>query len=116
MKIDFTQVVLDIEGKKIITAAEVRERRDGEGNLITPGTPEKYADLKFFAITALLNESEQIGGDEKFNRGMLAQRIYKEPEACEIKAEELAKIKSLIGNFPAWNAGVVTPVWLLLEK
>lgn len=90
MKIDFSKPLLALNGAALMT----RESTGDTRNLT----------LKEAAIEALMSEldNERATGEQKFRRGLLAQRIYESNSAVEITVEEAALIKDRIGRgYPA---------------
>ena len=70
-------------------------------------------DVCASGLLADLEEEKNLSGDEKLNRYILADRIYKSTEPIELKAEEIAKIKTLVGK--SHITLVVGQVYQLLE-
>lgn len=101
MKIDFTQPILDLDNKPVME----------EGKAVT---------LKKLAINSLLavliderQQPEQLDGETKVKHSLLAQTIYSKPENVELKAEEVALLKSRIARmYSPWS---VMRAWNLLE-
>jgi len=83
MKVNFAQELKTLDGRSI-----------------------KYADrgqmyLKDATLDALLatfQDEQNLPGEEKAKRYVLATRIYSNPEKLELKAEEVALIKKQIGR------------------
>lgn len=85
MKIDFLQQIKTLEGEAIPNP----DSKSGE-----------ILNLKAVCINALLTvdrESEQESGEKKYERYLLAQKIY-EGKLQEFKVEEIALIKKLVGK------------------
>lgn len=85
--IDVTQVVKDFDGEAI----NVGEDED-----------EQALTLRLVctrALTALFRD-ENIPGEDKLKRAILAERIYMQDEV-ELKAEEISMVKFLVGKFYA---------------
>ncbi len=102
MRIDVTQELVGFDG------GVIREKGDN-------GTSPIPMTLRSACCTALMatTPSEQnLGGDAKLQRYMLAQKLHNE-ESVAISIEELALIKKLVGEVFIIN--VVGAVWKLLE-
>lgn len=96
MKINFDQVLKELDGKSIV-----------DNN-------QKELTLKSVACNALsfsFND-EQISGEDKAKRGLLAMRLYANPD-IDLTIEEVALIKKLIGK--AYGPIVVAQAWGMLE-
>ena len=99
MKIDFSTVLVDIEGKALDSSPEDK----------TPATVSKVA------IEALLAtfSDETIEGAEKLKRWELASKIKNAVSLVDITVEEITLVKKLIGK--AFGPTVVGQVYQLLE-
>ncbi len=99
MKINFNQVLKDIDGEKAIPSDyEVGQcpncgfkngKVESRGNLT----------LKIAATRALnfnFEDERSLSGDKKAIRGLLAIRIYSNPENIDLEAGEIDEIKKLI--------------------
>lgn len=97
MKINFEQVLKELDGKII--------QIPGEGVDLT---------LKIVASRSLsmIFNDEQISGEEKAKRGLLAFRIYANSD-IDLTVEEVALVKKLIGK--AYGPLIVTQAWEMLE-
>jgi hypothetical protein len=91
MKINFNQPIKNIQGEEI-----------------------KDLTLKVVSVESLLAtfSDEQISGEEKAKRYLLATRIYANEE-LELTVEEIAKIKQLIGK--GYGPLIVGQAWEMLE-
>jgi hypothetical protein len=88
---------------------------DLEGHPITMGDKEEVLTVRSVcvrALTTLLPEDQKLAGDEKFRRGLLAERIHSSDE-IELKAEEIALLKKLIGQL--FSAVVILRIWRILD-
>lgn len=65
------------------------------------------------ALQALFQDEQGLSGEEKARRWALATRIYANPENIDLKVEEIATIKKLIGK--AYGPLVVGQAWEMLE-
>jgi len=105
MKINFTQLIKGLDGNPV-PEARVVDGREVLGEPIKLSAP---------CINSLLanDPNERVDGVEKLIRFALAQRIQQSTGEIEVKAEEIAKIKELVGKFmPTLIAG---SVWKILE-
>jgi uncharacterized protein YhbP (UPF0306 family) len=96
MLIDFKKELVDLEGVTLLDKNK------------------KSATLKGVAIDALMavyQDEQNLGGEEKLKRYELALMLSK--DMFEIKAEEVALIKKLIGK--AYGALIVGQAWNILE-
>ena len=95
MKISWDTTFKDLEGKEVLHK------------------PEEELTLKKMAVTALcqmVQQDQQMDGEEKFKLGLLANKISLDPNG-EFEVEEVALIKKRIGFlygpllvFQAYNA------------
>jgi len=72
--------------------------------------------LKSVAVEALqlsFADEQQISGEEKAKRWVLATRIYANPENIDLKTEEISIIKKLIGK--AYGPLIVGQAWKILD-
>lgn len=80
-----------------------------------PNGATKPASLRVMAAMALCGtyqDEQNLAGDEKFRRGMLAMKL-ENGGAEQLKAEEIAEIKKLIGK--AYGPWEVAQAWRLLD-
>jgi hypothetical protein len=90
--------------------------KDLEGKVINKDTEKKIEfQLKDACVNALMAEieGEKIDGNEKVSRYLLATKIQKANE-LDLKSEEIAKIKDLIGK--VYGVLVVGQCFEMLEK
>jgi hypothetical protein len=90
---------------------------DFDGNPIDGGSPEKpmpltLASVSVLALNALSREDENLAGDEKFKRGMLAYHIHK-GETDKLSVDDISLIKKLVGKL--YNPMVVVRAYQLLD-
>ncbi len=95
MKIDFSQVLTDLESKPIKT---------DEGELT----------LERVAVSALLQPAKDESGDTKYAKYKLIKAIHGATEPVELKAEEVSTIKAAIGS-SSFTAIVTGQAWDLIE-
>jgi len=95
MKINFMQTLKELSGAPICV---------GEKNLT-------LKDAACNVLSAAFSD-EQISGEEKAKRGLLAFRIYVNQE-IDLTVEELGLIKKLIGK--GYGPIVVAQAWDMLE-
>lgn len=100
MKIDITTQILNLQGEPF-------KNGDNEDSPLT---------LRDVCITSLSSviPKEDLDGVEKFKRYQLAQKIYSAHKEVTLTAEDISKIKELVGKI--YNIPVVGAVYLLLEK
>ena len=84
-----------------------------DGPLVEAGKPITLKQMAILALSVAIPDEQGVGGDEKFKRYQLADRISQSTEAVEVTAEEIAKIKMLLGK--GWGAMIVGPSYMLLE-
>jgi coproporphyrinogen III oxidase len=82
MKINFAQEFQTFGGEVL---------KDGEGNIFT---------LKGVCATVLLGQAqnEKATGEEKMKRYDLAKKIWASEGECDVKAEDVATLKKLVGE------------------
>jgi len=83
--------------------------------ILKPNTKEPFC-LKEAAIEALLVQvqEENVSGEEKAKRYVLATRICADPGSIDLTVEELAKIKQVIGK--GYGPLVVGQAWEMLDN
>jgi hypothetical protein len=96
MKMIFGRELLDFAGAPL------------QGN----GTAVTLKSVALEALLAVIPDEKNLSGEEKAQRYLLAQRIYKGEE--EYTVEEIGTIKTLIGK--AYGPVVVGAAWGLLEN
>jgi hypothetical protein len=96
MKINVTQTLTDLNGEDIMTE---------KGDLT----------LRSVLVNSLMGnyKEENISGEEKLNRFILAEKIQKNDE-IELKSEEISKIKKLIAK--AFTTLIVGKTYKILEN
>lgn len=98
MKINFNQEIKTIEGESI-----------AYGKL----TITTLKDVTLQALLAVLQDEQNLGGEEKAKRWLLAMRIYSNQEDIDLMAEDVVIIKRLIGK--AYGPLFVGQAWEMLE-
>lgn len=101
MKIDFSAKVLDFEGGPVKSSTE-----------------EKAEDLtlRLACVRALVipyEDERNLSAEDKFKRGELAAKIYAANEPTELKVEDVATLKKLIGK--AFSPLIIYRIWPLLD-
>jgi len=110
-KIDFNETLKDLKGK-VITQPTFDD--DGEVN------GKEDMNLGMVAIDCLMGLDEgdkNMKGTDKYKRHKLATRInasQEDEELLELKAEDIAKIKKLIGK--RYTPRIVGPAYDLIEN
>ena len=80
---DFTKELTTIDGKVIPYS----------------GKPKMtLMDISLDALLASLPDEQNLSGEEKAKRYVLATRIYTNPTSVDLKAEEITLIKKLVGR------------------
>lgn len=118
MLIDFSQQLTSYDGSVLYEPETVK---DGAGNpVMGAGGPmtrnsDRPMTLGFAAMRALeFGDSDQRqSGEKKAERFALCARIYNAEGPVEVRAEDLALIKRLIGE--AWTMQVVGAAYPLLD-
>jgi hypothetical protein len=96
MKINFGQSLKELDGKAI---------KNGEKDLTLKA-------VACNALGAIFNDDQMLSGEEKAKRGLLAMRLYANPD-IDLTIEELALTKKLIGK--AYGPIVIAQAWAMLE-
>lgn len=106
MKIDFDKQLKDLDGKGLTTPVKFKlDPKTGQAILGEDGQPivsrSEPVKLSVVCINALManKRDEQISGTEKVSRYLLAARIKQAKTPINIDAEEVVKIKELVGEF-----------------
>ena len=100
--IDFTSVLFDFDGVALVDPTVQADKKQ----LLTLGRAASHA------LCASYSDEQNLSGDEKFRRGMLAYEI-RENKSAELKAEDIATIKNLISKM--FGAAVVFRAWPMLD-
>ncbi|MCM2441200.1 hypothetical protein HGO34_15870 [Agrobacterium vitis] len=101
MKIDFTQKLLSLDGLPMNGA---------------PLGVEGDTTLSHVAVAALMMtfpDEQHLAGTAKFERYQLARRVHDVKEPVDLKVEEVALLKDLIGR--AFSPSVIGPAYSLLD-
>ena len=97
MKIDFSKQLIGYDGEPL-----------EEG--------KKVITLAMICCNALMNQTEEdakLPGEEKLRRFDLASMVYAGKGPVDLKVEDVAQLKTLIGKL--YGPLVVGPAWKLLE-
>jgi hypothetical protein len=100
--IDFTQILKGPNGDTLMQVG-----KDGK----TP-EPATLGDTAGVALEAVTDEDRNVDGKVKFDRDMLARKIYGNAHAA-LSAEEIALIKQRIGK--VYGPAQVGAAWPLLD-
>lgn len=100
MKVDFSGHVLDLEDKPILVQMET-------------GTSEPLT-LERVAVSSLLQMSDKLSGDEKYSRYTLMRKIHHKRAPVDLRAEDIATLKKVIGE-SQYTPLVTGQAWDLLE-
>jgi len=98
MKIDFSQVIMTLEGVPMKGAQ---------------GVEFTLRSACVVALDAITEEAKQVDAKEKYRRGALAARIYRTKEPINLSAEEIVLLKELVGKL--FGPRVVHEVWNVLD-
>ena len=93
MKINVLQKVMGLDGQEAVEAPTMR-------------------DVCVKALVELTRSDQEMSGKEKFEMGMLAQKIYQEDEP-DLIVEDVSKLKDRIGKL--WGPLVVAWAWNALD-
>ena len=106
MKIRFDKPLLKLDGEKMF------KERVEDGKYVE--TKDEFR-LRDVCVNALMMniEEEKIDGTEKMKRYLLATKIQKANE-LDLKSEEVAKIKELVGK--VYGVLIVGQAYEMLEK
>ena len=96
-KVDFTQVLMGIDGKPL----------NGD---VKPALT--LGDIAVTALHSTIEEDKTMSGLDKFKMDELARKIYKS-KAATLSVEDLATIKTRIGK--VYGPLVIGPSWRLLD-
>jgi hypothetical protein len=97
MRVDFNRVLLGFDGMALQDSGK-------DINLRT---------LCCNALMIVTNEETTLPGEEKFKRFELASIIHSSKENCDLKVEDIALLKTMVGKY--YGPAVVGPAWKLLE-
>jgi len=86
---------------------------DGEVILDQKNEPATVRGVAIEALFATFKDEENLSGEEKLKRWELASKIKINPDPVELKVEEIALLKKLIGK--AYGALIVGQAWKVLE-
>jgi hypothetical protein len=101
MKIDFSRVIMGLNGKPLPWGGNGASEID---NNFTLGKAVCFA---------LMHSTEKQTGEEKYKSFKLAEKIMNKEEV-EVSIEEVAKFKKMIGD--VMPASVIGPCWDMLEN
>lgn len=118
MKIDFTQQLTNLAGKPLQIVEEMPPCPSCGFKSVIIDKDNKMT-LKFAAIESLHSsfsdrEEQNITGVDRERRGLLARRIYANPEEIDLTTEEISEIKKVIGK--KYNPMIVAQAWKMLEN
>ena len=98
MKINFEQGIFNLDGTEMKTEK---------------GEPFTLRNACVVSLDAATDEVRKMTGEDKFKRGQLAARIYRTKEPINLKAEEIAIIKTAIGF--VYGPHIIHETWNLLD-
>lgn len=93
MKVEMDRILLDFEGKQVMWPVV----RNSEGKIIEP---EKPLTMRKACIEALNGQpaGDQADGEERLKRFRIALKIATGGPEVSLAAEEIVKIKELVGK------------------
>jgi len=86
---------------------------DGEAVMDMKNEPATVRGVAIEALFATFKDEEMLSGEEKMKRYELATKIKTAPDPVDLKVEEVALLKKLIGK--AYGALIVGQAWKVLE-
>lgn len=101
MKIDFNQPLFTLSGEPLMSV-------DGSGD-----EPSELT-LRSVAFSSVLNNEQGMDGATKVKRYDLALRIHKSNGSLELKVDEVALVKKMIGKH--MSPLVVGQAWPMLDE
>ena len=109
--LDFTQVLIGINGKPI-TQPSPDCKSSEVGGKDCPLVDVTLSDVAIGALEASLDEDRTADIKKKFARGMLAQDIYRKKQIV-LSPDDVSLIKDRIGK--SYSTAVVVAAWPLLD-
>lgn len=106
LALDFSQPVLDLDGKPF---CQDMVGKDGE---CAPDKAWTLARLARAALNAQFPDEQNLSVEEKYKRGKLAQSLTGTGD-MKLKSEDVALLKKMIGR--AFPPSMMTAAWDLLE-
>lgn len=104
MKIDFSQVITQLDGSPVPKQKQSPEDADVSLTL---------KDATVEALCAPMSGDENVPADTRYKRAHLAMKIYDATEPLELSAEQVVEIKNAIGK--RFAALVLMRAWDLIE-
>ncbi len=95
----------------------MRDLKGFDGEVLIDSNSKQPFKLKTIIVNALLGNfpgEENLIGEEKLKRYMLAEKVYKTEAEVELIAEEASLIKLLVGKM--YVTVIVGAVYLMLEN
>ena len=108
MKVNFSQAIKDLDGKSML---EPTGEKDKDGKEVVVESTLKMFAVR--ALTAMFKDEENLDGEKKFKRMMLAQKIYKSEGEIGVSPEDISLLKKLIGK--GWGPMVVWACYNILD-
>lgn len=96
--IDFSQEITGVDGTKLMEASD---------------KPLTLRAASVLALIAQYEDEKHMDAREKFTRGLMATRIQRAKVPVELKVDEVATLKRLVGK--AFGPAVVVAAWPLLD-
>lgn len=107
MRRNFDQPILDLWGK------EVKPQNPQTGEYLADKPSLTLTTVVLNAVLGSYEDERALTGKEKAERMQLALKINKNPKEVDLTAEQLAKIKELVGK--AYGTLIVGRAYELLE-
>ena len=121
MKVNFNAALKDLDGKEMTVPSKFRINPDtGQPFMGEDGQPlatkSESVKLGTICVNVLManKRDEQLDGEEKLSRYILASKIKQATASIDVTAEEVAKIKKMVGEF--MSTMIVGSVYQQLEK
>lgn len=121
MKINFNAILKDIDGKDMTVPVKFKIHPEtGQEFKGEDGQPlvlkSESVKLSTVCVNALManKRDETLSGEEKLSRYILASKIKQAKGTLEVTAEEVVKIKKLVGEF--MSTLIVGAVYQQFEK
>jgi len=121
MKVNFNASLKDLDGTEMTVPSKFRINPDtGQPFMGEDGQPivlkSESVKLSVVCVNALMGnkKDENLEGEEKLSRFILASKIKQAKAPLEVTAEEVVKIKKLVGEF--MSTLIVGAVYQQFEK
>jgi len=101
MKVKISMVLKDVKGDSLMQPTETGKK--------------ELLNVKTILASALfnMNPDDKVSGQEKYERGKLAEKIMTAVKEVELSVDEITKIKKLVGE--SYSPLIVWQIWDLLD-